>query len=122
MKKIVFVEDELGLQKAVSQLLKQEGFEVFSATDGEQGMELILKEKPDLVILDLILPKIPGVEILRRIKENPETKTIPVIILTNVEDLEKIRETAEMDIKGYLVKSEYTLNEVVEKVKQILGV
>jgi len=121
MKKILFIEDESALQKTLSDYLKKEGYEVISALDGESGLRLAQTQKPDLILLDLILPKMDGFEVLRKLMENPETKEIPVIILTNLERMEDIGRALELGAKTYLVKANYTLKEVTEKVKKALA-
>lgn len=120
MKKILLIEDESALQKALRNYLETEGYEMISALDGQTGLEMTEKEKPDLILLDLILPKMNGFEVLKRLKENPLTKTIPVIVFTNLEELPNIDQALKMGIEAYLVKAEYTLEEVIEKIKQVL--
>ncbi|MBM3250637.1 MAG: response regulator [Candidatus Nealsonbacteria bacterium] len=122
MKKILFIEDESAIQRAFGDILKQVGFQMFSALDGEVGLRLALSENPDLIILDLILPKFDGFEVLKRLKSSPETKKIPVIILTNLEGMEDIDKALELGATTYLVKTQYTLEEVIEKVKKTLAV
>lgn len=85
MKKILFVEDEPTLQKTLGDFLKKSGYEIISALDGEEGIRKAEDEKPDLILLDLILPKMEGFDILRKLKLDLKTKDIPVIILTNLE-------------------------------------
>ena len=121
MKKILFIEDESVLQKTFEKTLKGEGYEIISALDGEIGLNLAKKEKPDLILLDLILPKINGFEVLKKLKEDPETKEIPVIILTNLERMTDIDKALELGATTYLVKVDYSLEEVIEKIKKILG-
>lgn len=120
MKRILFIEDEAALQKTFGDILKSEGFEVISALDGETGLNLAKKEKPDLVLLDLILPKIHGLDVLREMKQNENTKNIPVIVLTNVESIEEIDKALELGATTYLVKSDYSLEDVIAKVKKTL--
>ncbi len=120
-KKILFVEDEPTLQKAVGEILTQEGFQVFSALDGEKGLELIKKEKPDLILLDLILPKKDGFEVLKEMKENEELKNIPVIVLTNLEGMGDVEKALSLGATTYLIKANYELGDVVKGIKQILG-
>ena len=118
MKKILFIEDEQALQKTISDRLLQEGYEVISALDGEIGLNLAEEKKPDLILLDLILPKLQGLEVLKKLKEGKETKDIPVVILTNLEEMEKVDKALELGATTYLVKANYSLEEVVEKIKQ----
>jgi DNA-binding response OmpR family regulator len=120
MKKILFIEDEPAVQKTVGEVLKQEGYEVISALDGEIGLRLAQTSKPDLILLDLVLPKLHGLEVLKGLKENEQTKQIPVIVLTNLEDMSDIEKALEIGTTTYLVKENYNLEEIVEKVKETL--
>jgi len=120
MKKILFIEDEATLQKTFGDILGQAGYKMISALDGETGLRLVRTEKPDLILLDLILPKVHGFEVLKKLKENPETKKIPVIILTNLEGMEDIEKAIELGATTYLVKTQYTIEEVIDKVKKAL--
>lgn len=120
MKKILFIEDESALQKTLGDFLREEGFEVISALNGKDGLRLAKTEIPDLILLDLILPKINGFDVLRNLKKDEKTKEIPVIILTNLESLEDIERAISLGAKTYLVKSNYSLEEVIEKIKKAL--
>ena len=121
MKKILFIEDEYALQKTFGEVLKQEGYEMISALDGEVGLRLAKSQKPDLILLDLILPKVHGFTVLKKLKESPETKDIPIIVLTNLERMEDVDKAIELGAKTYLVKAQYTLDEVIEKIKNTLA-
>lgn len=118
MKTILFVEDESALQKTLEDRLKKEGFEMIHALDGESGLRLAQEKKPDLVLLDLTLPRMTGFEVLDGLKRLDSTKSIPVIVLTNLENLEDVQRALDLGAKTYLVKSNYTLEEVAAKVKQ----
>jgi len=118
MKKILFIEDESTLQKTLTDILTQAGYKVISALDGEIGLRLAKKEKPDLILLDIILPRVDGFEILKKIKEDPELKEIPVIVLTNLEKMEDVEKAIQLGAKTYLVKTQYTIEEVMEKIKK----
>ena len=118
--KILFVEDEPSLQKAISELLTQEGFEIFSAIDGEEGLKMAKKEKPNLILLDLILPKKDGFEVLKELKADSELKDIPVIVLTNLEGMGNVEKALELGATTYLVKANYELEDVLKTVKQHL--
>jgi len=120
MKRILFIEDESALQKTFSDRLSQEGYQIISALDGKRGLDLAKTEKPDLILLDLILPKMNGFEVLRNLKEDEETKNIPVIVLTNLERMEDVEKAIELGATTYLVKAQYSLEEVVEKIKKAL--
>ena len=119
-KKILFIEDESALQKTFGEILKQEGYEMISALDGETGLRLAKSEKPDLILLDLILPKIHGFDVLKKLKGDKETKDIPVIVLTNLEKIEDVDKALELGATTYLIKAQYSLEEVVEKIKKVL--
>lgn len=120
MTKILFIEDEEALQKSLSKILELEGFEMSGAYDGQAGIEAAQKEKPDLILLDLILPKIDGFEVLKRLKADPKTKDIAVIILTNLEQVQNVEKLIEYGPINYLVKANYTLEEIVQKIKETL--
>jgi DNA-binding response OmpR family regulator len=119
-KTILIIEDEKTLQKALAEYLKEENFDVLSALDGEAGVELAKKEKPDLVILDIVLPKKDGFQVLEEIKNNEETKNIPVMLLTNLESVEDIQKAFDKGATTYLVKSEYKLEDIVKKINETL--
>jgi len=121
MKKILFIEDESVLQKALGDILKQKGYEMISALNGGIGFNLAKAEKPDLILLDLVLPKMHGFEVLKKLKEESETKEIPVIVLTNLERMEDVGQAVKLGAAAYLVKAQYTIEEVMEKIKKAIG-
>ncbi len=121
MKKILFIEDEQALQRAATQALHDAGFEVLSALDGEIGLRIAKNEHPDLILLDLILPRKDGFAVLKELKEDAETRHIPVIALSNLMEESAVEKTVELGAATYLVKTNYQLDEIVEKVKRILG-
>lgn len=120
-KKILFIEDEPALQQTLGDFLRKAGFEVFASYDGVTGLEMAKKERPDLILLDLILPKKNGFEVLAEIKKGPEILAVPIIVLTNLESAEDIDKAFEAGASAYLVKTNYRLEEVLEKVKTALG-
>lgn len=121
MRKILFIEDETALQKTFGDILKKEGYEMASALDGENGLKSAKAKGIDLILLDLILPKVNGFEVLKQLKGDPKTKNIPIIVLTNLEGIKDVDKALELGATTYLVKSQYSLREVVEKIKKILG-
>jgi len=119
MLKILVIEDEAALQKTFGDMLTREGYEVIKALDGEIGLRLARKELPNLIILDLILPKMNGFEVLKALKSDPKTESIPVIVQTNLESMDDIQRALGGGASTYLVKSNYSLEEVLQKVKQV---
>lgn len=120
MTKIVFIEDEPALQKTLGDFLREQGFAVISALDGEQGLAAVSREHPALVLLDLVLPRMHGLDVLASLQNNPALAAIPVIVLTNVESNESVERAIALGAKAYLVKTNYTLQEMLEKVKNVL--
>ena len=119
-KTILFIEDESALQKTFGDVLGKKGYDMISALDGETGLKLAKSKKPDLILLDLVLPKVHGFEVLKELKSDPATKDIPIIVLTNLEAIEDVNKAIELGAKTYLVKTQYNLEEVVEKVKKAI--
>ena len=120
-KKILIIEDDRFLLKLYSEKIKREGFEVAESLTGEEGMSKIFVEKPDLVVLDLVLPRKNGFEVLGEMKLSPETKDIPVIILTNLGQESDIKRGLEMGADAYLVKTDISMNKLPEIIKEHLS-
>ena len=118
-KKILYIEDEPTLQKTLGEALEQEGFYMLFASDGESGLRLANEEKPDLILLDIILPKKNGFEVLKELRSNKETAEIPVVVMTNLEGTGDVEKILEFGATTYLVKANYSLMEVVEKIKGV---
>ncbi len=121
-KKILVVEDETTLQRTMTEYLISEGFDVFSAMDGQEGIDLAKSELPDLIMLDIILPKKDGYVVLEEIKADEKTKNIPIILLTNLEGAEDVQKAFEKGATTYLVKANYKLEDIVKKIKEILKI
>lgn len=118
MSHILIVEDEEFLVRAVKDNLVSEGYTVSVAMDGEAVTEEIKKKKPSLILLDLLLPKKNGFDVLRDIKANPEWQLIPVIILSNLGEDSEIKRGLELGASDYFVKSQHPIQEVMDKVKE----
>ena len=115
-KKILIIEDEKSLVKLISEAIDHEKFKVILAIDADEGMSKVISEKPDLIILDILLPGKNGFEFLKDIKGKKETEKIPVIILSNLGQEEEIRMSLGLGAIDYLVKSDFTIDEVVAKI------
>lgn len=121
MQKILFIEDESALQKMFGDALFQEGYEVVSALDGEIGLRLAKEKQPDLILLDLIIPKYHGLEVLEKLKSDESTSEIPVVVLTNSEDMTDVQKALELGATTFLLKASYDLDDVLDKIKQTLN-
>ena len=119
--KIVIIEDDEILAKVIFAELTDAGFEVFQAFDGESGLALVHSHRPDLVLLDLILPKKLGLDVLAELKKSLDVKDIPVIILTLLGEDDDIKKGLRLGADDYIVKSEHSLGEIVEKVKNFFN-
>jgi DNA-binding response OmpR family regulator len=120
-KKILFIEDEAALQRAMGDTLTANGYEVIQALNGEIGIRLAEERKPDIILLDLILPEKDGFEILTKLRGNDETSHIPVIVLTNLEGSEEVEKALSLGATTYLVKAHYSLEEVLAKITGAIG-
>lgn len=121
MKKILFIEDEEALQNAMGKMLEQNNYDVLKALDGEIGLETAKKATPNLILLDLILPKKNGFEVLEELKNDPATKNIPVIVLTNLEGSAEVERALSLGATTYLVKANYKLDELLAKIEMVLN-
>ena len=116
--RVLVVEDDRFLQKILLMKFESEGFVTVGASDGEEGLRLARTDKPDLIVLDLILPKVNGFEVPTELKTEAATKAIPVVVLSNLGQDEDIRRVLELGALDFLVKSNHSIMEVVSKVKE----
>ena len=119
-KKILIVEDDKFLRELIVQKLLRESYEIIEAVDGEKGLKMIKDEKPDLVLLDLILPGMDGFEVLAKIKEDASVSQIPIIILSNLGQKDDIERGLKLGAADYLIKAHFTPGEIIEKIKNII--
>jgi DNA-binding response OmpR family regulator len=119
--KILVVEDDLPTRKSLVSKFQEGGFEVLEAGDGEEGLVVALREHPDLIILDIRMPRKDGIAMLQELKNDRWGNLAPVIILTDESSSERLAEALELGIEDYLIKTEWKLDDVLEKVKNRLG-
>jgi len=119
-KNILIIEDDEFLRSLINTKLTAEGFTVDAAPDGETGIKKIKKDKPDLVLLDLLLPGIDGFEVLTKAREDEATKSIPIIILSNLDQKGEIDRGIKLGATDFLIKSQITSAEIIEKIKKTL--
>lgn len=118
--RIVLIEDDQILSKVINEELKDAGYDVDLAMDGESGLELVKNKKPDLVLLDLVLPKKHGFDVLEDMKKIHELQKIPVIILTMLGSDDDIKKGIKLGANDYIVKSQHAVSEIIEKVDDFL--
>lgn len=114
------IEDDIFLRKVYRDKLQRSGFEFVEAINGEEGLNKVVSEKPDLVLLDIILPRKNGFDVLREMKDNQETRGIAVVILSNLGQEADIKRGMALGANDYFVKTEVTLEEVVARIKEWL--
>ena len=119
-RRILLAEDDRFLRKAAETALKRQGFTVLAAVDGEEALRMARTEAPDLILLDLIMPKLQGFEVLRALKADPATAAIPVIILSNLGQDSDVKQAMEAGAAGYFVKANLSLQALVKQVGEML--
>lgn len=120
-KKILIVEDEPVQRKTLRETLMEEGYEVFEAVDGEEGLAMALKEHPDLILLDLAMPKLDGLSMTDQLRKDSWGKDVKIVILTNLGDVHTVDLSQARDIFHYLIKANWTLEDVAKKVRDVLA-
>ena len=120
-KKLLLIEDDPFIRDIYNVKFSQEGFEVTMAENGVEALKKMEELVPDIILLDIVMPYMDGMETLKNIRSKEEWKKIPVIMLTNISEKEKITESEDYGISDYLIKSQFTPSEVVQKVKTLLN-
>lgn len=121
MPKILLAEDDKLISNSLCEALKTNGYEATPAYDGEEAIAKAKEIKPDLLLLDIMMPKLDGISVLWELKANPETARIPVIVLTNIGDVETISKIIEAGAVDYLLKSDQSVDDIIQKVKDVLS-
>ena len=120
MRNILIIEDEKILAEMYKDKFTRVGFNVILASSAEKGISLAKEKKPDLIILDILLPRENGIDFLKKLKEDSEASSIPVIVLSNYNNSEAKKAAGELGVKDYLIKTNYTPQQIVEKIKEYL--
>lgn len=121
-KRVLLVEDDPFIRDIYNVKFSQEGFEVYLAENGVEALKKMEQFIPDVILLDIVMPYMDGMETLKNIRSREEWKKVPVIMLTNISEKEKIEESEDFSVSDYLIKSHFTPSEVVQKVKALLNV
>jgi CheY-like chemotaxis protein len=120
-RRILLAEDDRFLRKAAESTLRQRGFTVVTATNGEEALLAARTEAPDLILLDLIMPKVQGFEVLKTLKQDPATRAIPVIVLSNLGQERDVAQTMAAGATAYFIKSNLSLSDLVTRVEAALN-
>lgn len=122
MKKVLIIEDEISLQDLYADFLREANFDVSTASDGDKAIELINSLDWDILLLDIMLPKLDGTEILKRVKADPNLKSKPIVVLSNLESDLIVRECIDLGANEFLIKSDITPQTILDTVKKYLPV
>lgn len=116
-KKILLIEDEKVLVELYTEGFTEAGFDISAVLSAEEGLEVARKGKPDLIILDILLPRENGIYFLEKLKADPKIRLIPVVVLSNLDDPETRKKAYKLGVKDYLIKTNYAPHELIEKIK-----
>jgi DNA-binding response OmpR family regulator len=121
---ILIIEDEASLREILSDKLIREGFEIVTAKDGVEGLKIAFQKTPDMILLDIVMPSMDGVTMLKKLRDNKKTEEVPVIIISNLSEIERITEIlqAKKGVIEHIVKSHWSLDGLVDKVKKTLKI
>jgi len=120
-KKVLVVDDEKVLLELLVSKMEQNGFTAIGARDGDEGLQKALAERPDLILLDIVMPKMDGITVLKKLRQDDWGKNVPVIVLSNLNTAEAVEKSLENGVYDYLVKVDYSLDDLVAIVKKKLG-
>ncbi|HEY4480310.1 MAG TPA: response regulator [Candidatus Paceibacterota bacterium] len=121
MKKILVIDDDQFFAKTLEAALPKDRYSLVAAEDGEQGLSMLKNEKPDLVVLDLMMPKLDGASFLKKIQESDEYPKVPVLVSSNLSSVKKISDVMAMGAVGYVIKSDESLESIVQDIERVLG-
>lgn len=119
-KTILIIEDEDAIRRALSLAIKKAGCHVLEAEDGKKGLEIALEKKPDLILLDIIMPRLDGISLLRALRKDDWGKYAHVVVLTNFTEAKRIEENLDKMVDGFMVKTENDIHDVVKKISKFL--
>lgn len=121
MPKILLAEDDKLISNSLCEALRQNGYDPTPAYDGEEAVAKAKEIQPDLMLLDIMMPKLDGISVLWELKANPDTAKVPVVVLTNIGDVETISKIVEAGAVDYLLKSDQSVDDIIQKVKDVLN-
>lgn len=113
---VLIIEDDKSMLEILAFKIKEAGFEVLEAEDGQKGLDLALREQPDLILLDLLLPKLSGLDLLKKLRKDPKSQDVPVLILTNLSENSAIYKSVALNANAYYIKSNSSLEHITNEV------
>lgn len=119
--RVLLAEDELYIRQAYQWGLERHGYQVIAAGNGIEALEQAIAEHPDIILLDMIMPRMHGLEVLKRLKDNPKTRHIPVLVLTNLSQQADESEIYRQGADDFIIKSDFSMKQVLERVEQLLS-
>ncbi len=119
--KILFIEDDAFLARIYTKALDEAGYDISLCSNAEEGVKMLERERPDLILLDILLPHMDGFEFLEQIKANPDSQSIPVLVLTNMGNKEDVDRANQLGVSGYLIKAHTLPKDAVGKIQTILN-
>ena len=120
-KKVLLIEDDSTLRENTAELLELENYKVLTASNGQEGLNKAKVEIPDIIVLDIMMPKLDGIGVLWELKADEKTAQIPVVVLTNMSDMETISKIMAAGGTDYLLKSDQSIDQIIQKVKDVLS-
>lgn len=120
-KSVLIVEDEQSLRDALVDQFERKGYKVLQAKDGQEGLRQAFKNQPSIILLDIVLPKMDGITMLEQLRQNAWGKTAKIIILSNLSDWDNTKRAVDLNVRDYLVKSDWKIHDVIKKVKEKIG-
>jgi CheY-like chemotaxis protein len=120
--KVLVIDDEKDIREILMDTLENHGLTPSSATDGKDGLEIARATQPDLILLDIMMPKMDGIEMLQELRNDPWGRTVPVILLSNINDKERLREAEKIGIQASILKAEWKISDIIRKVDELLAV
>ncbi|MFA6588033.1 MAG: response regulator [Patescibacteria group bacterium] len=117
---VVLIEDDQMIREMYQAKFTKAGYEIHDAADGAAGLELVKKIKPDIILLDIIMPKMDGFQVLKQLRENPDFQKTPIVMLTNLGQEEDVKKGQELGSTDYFIKTNFTPSAIVDKVKSLL--
>ena len=121
MKKILVIDDDQFFGKTLEAALPAGKYELMQAADGEEGMAKLKADKPDLIILDMMMPKVDGPAFMRKIQESPDLPKVPILVSSNLSSIKKISDMMGMGAVGYVIKSDESMASIVQDIERVMG-